>query len=231
MGLFLVFMLILIGLLVFFTPFLAHWGSHPDEYTQKLAGDHWIPLPLYRTTRSVLIQAEPKRVWPWLLQIGQNRSGFYSYTILENLFGLRIHNTQELFPEWQQLQIGDLVKLHPKGGFIVGEMVEQKNLVLLGNERSMQGIAQTLINFVPEAVWSFHLFPDGPHTRLLVRTIGRPSGNRFLDFMLPYGLGFVSFLMEQKMLRTIKKLAEKTTMDQVRSTLQRDQIKPLSELP
>ena len=214
MGLLFVAFMLVAAAVVLLTPWTNQWGSSNKEFQGFLTGDHWIPLPLFKTTRAISIDAPAEKIWPWLLQIGQQKAGFYSYTLLENLFGLQIQNASSIHPEWQDLEKGDLVRLHPKGGFLVAGLEENCSLVLVGNARTMQGRKPGLVNFVPEAVWSFHLQSTGEGCRLLVRTLNRPSGRRASDFFLPYGMGLVSFLMEQKMLRTIKLLVEGNTITQ-----------------
>ncbi len=67
------------------------------------------------TTRAITVQAPAAAVWPWLVQLGQNRGGFYSYDALENLIGLNIHSAHEIKPEWQDLRVGeDYVTLDPQ---------------------------------------------------------------------------------------------------------------------
>ena len=64
---------------------------------------------------SVTIRAPPERVWSWLVQIGQGRGGFYSYRWVENFFGLRIHDIEQVDPEMQTLHEGDLIRAAPDG--------------------------------------------------------------------------------------------------------------------
>ncbi|MEO1712451.1 MAG: hypothetical protein AAFU60_03865 [Bacteroidota bacterium] len=208
MGLVIVGFMLLATFVILLTPWTNQWGSTPEEFKGSLSGDHWIPLPLNKTTRAITVKASTEAVWPWLLQIGQQKAGFYSYTFLENIFGLQIQNASVVHPEWQDVKVGDLVRLHPKGGFLVAGLTQNQSLVLVGNSRTMQGRKPGLVNFVPEDVWSFHLQPNREGCRLLVRTLNRPSGRRVPDFFLPYGMGLVSFLMEQKILRNIKHLVE-----------------------
>src|SRR5260370_32310444 len=60
-------------------------------------------------TRAANIDAPAEAVWRWLVQIGQDRGGFYSYSFLENLIGCDVHNAFRVVPEWQQRAIGDTV--------------------------------------------------------------------------------------------------------------------------
>jgi len=66
--------------LVFFHPWLTAWGATVAEQQMTLPGDELAPYPAVRVTRALTIAAPPDKVWPWLLQVGQDRSGFYSYT-------------------------------------------------------------------------------------------------------------------------------------------------------
>ena len=80
------------------------WGATGDEASRPLPGDDLIPAPLYATTHAITVQAPAEAVFPWLVQIGQNRGGFYTYDVLENLFRLDIHSADRIHPEWQDLR-------------------------------------------------------------------------------------------------------------------------------
>jgi uncharacterized protein len=80
-------------------PWLMNWGSTPEEQAMVLPGDAADPSAYL--TRAITIDAPPVDVWPWLMQIGQDRAGFYSNDYLENLTGANIHNADVLRPEWQ----------------------------------------------------------------------------------------------------------------------------------
>jgi hypothetical protein len=68
-------------------------------------------VPSTYLTRAITIDASPTAVWPWIIQMGQDRGGFYTNTWLENLFGSDIHNANSLHPEWQWRAVGDTVPL------------------------------------------------------------------------------------------------------------------------
>ena len=92
------------------------WGATSDEVVRRLPGDDLVANPLYVTTRAITIDAPTAAVWPWLVQLGQNRGGFYTYDALENLMGLDIHSAAAIRPEWQDLHAGeDYVTLDPDG--------------------------------------------------------------------------------------------------------------------
>jgi hypothetical protein len=81
---------------------------------RPLPGDGLVTDPRGRTTRAISIRASAAEVWPWLVQIGQGRGGFYSFTWLENLAGCHITNAERTVPEWQGVKVGDPIALHPK---------------------------------------------------------------------------------------------------------------------
>src|SRR5262245_30509427 len=86
-------------------PRMRIWGATPWEHFREWPGDELTPLTKGRVTRALTIHATPSDIWPWILQIGQDRAGFYSYAFLENLFGAEMRNTYRLVPEWQQRSV------------------------------------------------------------------------------------------------------------------------------
>jgi hypothetical protein len=189
----------------------ARWGATDDETHRPLPGDDLVPRPDWTYTHAVTIDAPRAAVWPWLVQLGQGRGGFYSYEGLENLVGCDIHNVPELRPELQELREGDVVRMHRAGyGPEVVELEPTRALVL-GGDPDARG---------SRAVWSFHLveLPDD-RTRLIER--GRNRAGRGLLAKLgfgPYLLDPIGFVMSRKMLRTIKRLAEAHREDRVPPT-------------
>ncbi|MCW5854009.1 MAG: hypothetical protein KIT87_28335 [Anaerolineae bacterium] len=94
-------------------PWMTNWGSTEAEQQMALPGDDLSPTGAARTTWAITVNAPPAAIWPWLVQVGQDRAGFYSYTWLENLVGADIHNADEIHPEWQRLAVGDAWRLAP----------------------------------------------------------------------------------------------------------------------
>lgn len=85
------------------------WGATDAEVTRSLPGDEIVPNAI-QSTRAITIAAPPEDIWPWLIQMGQDRAGFYSYSWLENLFGADMHNADRIHPEWQERTVGDFVR-------------------------------------------------------------------------------------------------------------------------
>ena len=94
---------------------LRDWGATPAERWMVLPGDELIRDAAEMTTLAVTIEAPASDVWPWLVQVGQVRAGFYSYDALENLVGLDIHSADHIADEWQTLSVGDSIRLTPRG--------------------------------------------------------------------------------------------------------------------
>jgi len=169
------------------------WGSTPEEQAMPLPGDTAAPSAYY--TRAITIDAPPSAVWPWLLQIGQDRAGFYSYTWLENLTGADIHNADEIRPEWQRRAVGDRV---PMAGVPLQRLGGEVTLLTVRLLQPERAIADLPGRFV--------LLPRGDRaTRLLLREpLAIPERG---------GIAWViwdpmHFVMEQRMLRGIKERAE-----------------------
>ncbi|MEM8532269.1 MAG: hypothetical protein AAGF95_15595 [Chloroflexota bacterium] len=97
-------------------PWYLHWGATDIDCERRLPGDDLIPRPYTQSTRAITIAASARDIWPWIVQIGQERGGFYSYDWLENLIGLDIHSADRIRPELQHLQVGDLIRFAPDGG-------------------------------------------------------------------------------------------------------------------
>jgi hypothetical protein len=87
-------------------PRLLHWGATKEECERMLPGDELIAHKEYRNTLAVTVHARPSQIWPWIAQMGLHKGGFYSYTWLENAFGCRLHNADEIHSEWQRPEVG-----------------------------------------------------------------------------------------------------------------------------
>ncbi|NTY58875.1 hypothetical protein [Mycolicibacterium sphagni] len=182
-------------------PRLYTWGATAEEIVAELPGDALVESGVPRTTRGITIDAPIEEVWPWLVQIGENRGGFYSYDVLERLVGARIRNADVIHPEWQELQVGDTVWLARRYGQrarqLVAEVVPKSHLVLMSAadyERVQRGEKAF-------GSWAFYLRPQHNQTRLLARGIGGAVGIASFDL--------VHFVMERGMLRGIRDRAQR----------------------
>jgi hypothetical protein len=108
------------------------WGATSQEADEPLPGDDLITDPDLGATRAITIGAPADQVWPWIAQLGQGRGGFYSYDFLENLAGCDIHSADTIVPEWQDIRIGDQIRLAPQVALTVALMERGKSLVVRG---------------------------------------------------------------------------------------------------
>jgi hypothetical protein len=191
-------------------PWHLRWGATDEELIEFLPGDEVKPDAGIQVTHAITIDAPPETVWKWLVQIGQDRGGFYSYDWIENLFGLQVHNTEEIKADWQTLRVGDFVRsahrdwlggrFKNKAGWFVVRMEENHALVLRDE--------------IEHGSWAFILRPvDAGKTRLIIRARGDKPAN--LPMKL-FSYGFFEpahFIMERKMLLTLKKRAEEFSAD------------------
>jgi hypothetical protein len=63
----------------FIRPWQLRWGATDEEVARAMPGDDVVQRATFNATRGVTIQARPEQIWPWLVQMGFNRAGYYSY--------------------------------------------------------------------------------------------------------------------------------------------------------
>ena len=195
-------------------PWHLKWGATKAEIEEPLPGDDVLPNPKHEATHAITIDAPVADVWPWLVQIGQNKAGFYSYSLLENLVGCDIHNADRIVPEWQSLRAGDVLWLHPKAPPLPVLLVEPGRAIVIGGVAEQQG--DDLSRETRAGTWAFVLKElDPSHTRLLVRIRwDRKPG--LVDWIYSYGVLEPShFVMERRMMVNIKRQAEALTAREV----------------
>jgi hypothetical protein len=198
--------------LIALRPWHLRWGATDEELAATLPGDALCPNASAQVTHAITIDAPPQEVWPWILQIGQDRGGFYSYTFLENMIGCNMRNTTHIVPEWQNRAVGDTVWFGTPKHFrgearMIAAIVDWDRAMVLGTPRDWERIQ--LGEEGQEGTWAFVLFPKGQrNTRLIARLRSGahiPLWNRAVNFAFWEPAHFV---MERKMLLAIKGLAE-----------------------
>ena len=162
-------------------PRLRRWGATAEEVSRRLPGDELVADPLYTTTHAVTVRAPAEAVWPWLVQIGQNRGGFYTYDALENLAGLEVRSADRVHPEWQDLRAGeDYLTLDPDETMKMAVAVIQPPhafVVRSGAPGEPPQEAGSLFRGEMAWTWGFYLEPAGPaETRLIIRSRAPPGG-------------------------------------------------------
>jgi hypothetical protein len=195
-------LLVYVGTASFLYPWHRTWGSTRDELRMALPGDAPTRDLALEIQHAVTIDAPPDEVWAWLVQLGQDRAGFYSYDWLERAFGADVHNVRQIRPEWQTRQMGDFVRA-TQPGYLGGVFGDQ-----LGWSVTHVEPARVL---VLEHWGAFVLLPTAnQQTRFIIRsTISNrqipvwASVLNMVTFQLPH------FIMQRRMMLTIKDLAER----------------------
>ncbi|WP_375772558.1 hypothetical protein NR798_17260 [Archangium gephyra] len=182
-------------------PWHLRWGATGEEGTRAMPGDGLVREPQYVTTRAITIQARPEQIWPWLVQMGEGRGGFYSYVWIERLLGMRLENADRILPEFQRLKVGDPLAVEPQDDYVmqVKLLEPQRALVLGGSTPAPWG----------EATWSMALYPlDAHSTRLVSRCRTRFNSTRNMLLILSF-LDIGQLIMERKWLLGVKERAER----------------------
>ena len=106
------FAIILAAYLLVARPYQLRWGATDKELARSMPGDDLDPSPTFLSTRAITIHGTPKKIWPWLLQMGYGRAGFYGYDIMENVGSPRgMDSAYTILPELQKAKVGDPVPL------------------------------------------------------------------------------------------------------------------------
>jgi hypothetical protein len=193
-------------------PWYLTWGATGEEINRTWPGDDLSPRPVSLATRALTIHAPATAVWPWIVQLGQDRGGSYSYTWVENLLLADMHNAERIQPEWQRRQVGDTVWLARKDryggrGRVVVAVLEPNRAMVLVSPSDAERIFRG--GRAKNGSWTFILEPVDAHTtRLILRSRGAQAES--FAAMLFGRLVFdpVHFLMERKMMLGIKERAE-----------------------
>ena len=175
-------------------PWHLRWGATEEEVRRGLPGDDVVGHPQIAGTRAITIDARPEHIWPWLVQQGYGRAGWYAYPV-DNAFH---YSPYEIIAELQNLDVGDVVPTSPSGGFTVREIEPERHLLLeIDDPRVHITVCQVLVAGV-----------TGP-TRLLqrFRMYFRPTPGVAL-YALLLDLGDFFFMRREMM--GIRERAERT---------------------
>jgi hypothetical protein len=176
---------------------MNQWGATPSELARAMAGDSLLVDPTYSGTMAVTVNATPEDIWPWLVQIGYQRGGLYSYDWLDRLFGyLDRPSATRILPEFQHVAAGDVIPLGRGPSWPVAAIEPNRALVL--DMRHMGDF---------DWVWQFGLDPvDETRTRLVSRSRVRVQTVRAR--LLTHAIEPAGFLMTRRMLLGLKQRAE-----------------------
>lgn len=182
-------------------PWRLRWGATDAEVAQVLPGDEIVPQPRAGWTHAVTVQTPPGRVWPWIVQIGCRRAGWYSYDLLDN--GGQ-PSAERILSEHQTLAVGDHISMVPKGDFpIPVAAIEPGRALVLGGElpaSPKDPMATT---------WAFVILPhEEGATRLISRWRASWRPGLFSDLAWGILVEAIGFVMDCKMLLGIRRRAE-----------------------
>jgi hypothetical protein len=172
------------------------WGATETEVGAWMPGDEIVPDAPFNATRAITIEAPPERVWPWIVQLGYGRAGFYTYDLLDNA---GYDSAEQILPEFQHVRVGDWVPMAKK----VNETTAHRVRAFETNE--------WLLWAKPDSTWSWRLVPlTGGRTRVITRL------KQHVDWTSP-GMAVVTvvlmefgdFPMMRRVLKGIKARAER----------------------
>jgi len=185
----------------FIRPWQLRWGATDEEVARAMPGDDVVKSPTFNATRRVTIHAQPEEIFPWLVQIGFKRAGWYSYDWIDNF----APSATRILPELQHLAVGDMIPMLPDGrmAFWIKEF-EANRFILWWDNKG-------------DVTWYWGLYPQGDsQTRLITRV---RMHYRWLSPAILFSLlvEFTDIVMMRKCLRGIKQRAERASSQTFKS--------------
>jgi hypothetical protein len=187
---------LLLGLAFFtlYRPWHSRWGATDEEIALNMPGDEIIRRPTFNVTRAITVKARPEEIWPWIVQIGFGRAGFYSYDLLDNL-GRR--SAERIIPELQDLEVGTWIPMS-------GKVTEETAFRVKAFEPN-----QWMLWEKAASTWAWKLRPlDEKTTRLIIRLKCRYRWSKatiLTDLLL---MEIADFPMMRKLMLGIRERAE-----------------------
>jgi len=190
-----IFSIIVLALIyvLLYRPWQLRWGATDAEIRRTLPGDETVARPSFNATRAVTIHAPAEAIYPWIVQMGVTRAGWYSYDLLDNLAR---KSAETILPEFQNLQIGDVIPMSPDGKYGMGVKDFKKDQWLLWWDRK------------GDTTWVWEIHPEGAdQCRLITRVRMKYD---WFSFSLPFSLlvEFFDLPMMRKCMLGIKRRAE-----------------------
>jgi hypothetical protein len=194
-------LLIAVFFVLYFTWLRAwqlRWGATDEELARPMPGDDIVKMPSFDATRAVTVNAPPRDIFPWIVQMGVTRAGWYSYDLLDNLAR---PSARTILSEFQPIKIGDLIPMSPDGKY--GVYVKDYN--------PGEWILWWDKNGATSWVWGFYPVTE-TQTRLVTRV--RVKYNFLsLDIFFNLLIEFCDIIMMRKCMLGIKERAERMASD------------------
>jgi hypothetical protein len=172
-------------------PYQPRWGATDEEVKRPMPGDGLNPDPKYLATRAITIEAVPEEIWPWLIQMGYKRAGFYSYDLIENIGSPSgLHSALSIVQEFQHPEVGDELPISPAGGLVFYAIEPNRYLIWSGG---------------PGWGYTWALYPiDNNHTRLMSRARFDHNWSKPDQLVLDLLTEFSEYLGIPKILQGVK---------------------------
>lgn len=177
-----------------YRPWHMRWGATDEEVAEAMPGDELLPVAEFHPTRAITIAARPDEIWPWIVQIGFNRAGFYAYDLLDNLAK---PSAERIIPELQDPQVGDWIPMSPTTNDMTAFRVKafEPNRWMLWSK--------------PDSTWCWSLRPiDNKRTRLVCRIKVKYEWQKPTVILSLFLLELGDFFMNRRELLGIKRRAE-----------------------
>lgn len=180
-------------------PYQLHWGATAAEIERSMAGDELNQNPSFLATRAITIHGSPDQIWPWLLQMGYGRAGYYGYDILENLAspqGLR--SADKILPKFQNFRPGDEMPISPVATMTFHTIEPNSHIIWLAN------------NAPNSDAFTWALYPlDKDRTRLVSRIRWTYHPTHLGTFTLQLFTEFADHVAVRKVLQGVKQRVER----------------------
>lgn len=200
-------------------PWQLRRGATHAEIQRTLPGDDLVPDPKCGYTQAITIRASVSEVWPWLVQIGYKRAGWYSHDFLHRLTGIagsvgdERGSAKRIIPELQDLKVGDVVEIAPEMGYVVAGIEPERVLILHSSVDT--GTWESVSNseplpekyYISSWVWLLEEI-DEKRTRLIVRVRSDYDPGPLSTLVMGIANEVGRLMMQPKTLRVLKQRAE-----------------------
>ena len=157
---------VLVIYLLWARPYQLRWGATEAEIQRPMPGDELDRKPTFLATRAMTINGTPQEIWPWLIQMGYERAGFYGYDIIENLGSKRgPASAERIVPELQNVKVGDEIPISAAGSWVL-YAIQPENYFIWSGETGDGGFTWALYpidehqtRLVSRIRWSHHWSP------------------------------------------------------------------------
>ena len=186
------------GYLVLCRPYQLHWGATDSEIERPMAGDELNPNPSFLATRAITVEGSPEEIWPWLLQMGYGRAGYYGYDLLENAGSPEgLKSADEILPKFQNFVVGDELPISAVVSMTFHAIEPNRHLIWLGGEVTNPG------------AFTWALYPlDEDRTRLVSRIRWSYHPTSVGIFALELFTEFADHIAVRKILQGVKQRVE-----------------------